>query len=409
MIRKFLKKINVVEISYVYIFQFSNFVIPLLIYPLLLSILSIDDFGKIISLTTSTLIFQSIVDWGYNSFGIMEIKKNNQIEINFLLPSITNRLLIFILIFPFSFLINYKISLDLELSILFSIIGLSKTISTEFVYHGLMKYKELAQKALIEKLILLTTCYLFIVDKQTIFIYPILILISSIVANVFFLKKALDISIKNSKLIYMDLKQLHHSFYIFLSSFVSSLQINIPIFLVSILTNGNLGQIGEFSIFEKIIRGIRQLGKPFLIRLVPKKTNLLNSKNYIKYLKKDILKNIVIFWFLSLIVLLIISPLIKEIYLNSLPLDFYYFIKIILYSIIIPVGLINYYITYVYALNNGKEKTLLLSTVLAIITIVVLELIFNSIIPVDLSLILIAVFSELFLLYYFQIISKNGT
>ena len=344
-------------------YQSANFIFPLVITPILLKNVGIEKVGLITTAQALINVFILVCDYGFNIIGVKQLIdiKENKIELNKLYINIqlSKLILISFCFIIFLALINYINFLKKEnLLYLFSfslIIG--RSLFPIWFFQGFQKMKYLIGFSILSKFVSFLLIYILI-KKSLDYVYVNLIIgINEIIVCLIYLiyiqyRYKFKIKIANWKGI---LFQLKYSFNFFLNNFISAININFNVILLSHFSN--LKDLGIYSICEKIVYLCRnvfsiifQVVYPYLCEIWKKNRQLFLKE--IKYIYLIIL-------FLSTILSFLIylnSDFIISFFTKDYNKEIIFGLRIFIFSIIISTINIP---SYIIIILINKQKTFL--------------------------------------------------
>lgn len=252
------------NIIYLAVSQGTNYLLPLLIYPVLIKTVGVSDFGKVsLAIVVMQLSFLVIeFGFGYSATRIVALNENrHQFLTKYLFDIILARLMLFLLstiMLLFSFYIDaiYEIK---ELVLIVIAAGFFNIINPNWFLLGLGMLKVMAVNSILSRGISILAAYLLI-DKQSSLIFITLILIFPYVfysmASVFFLfKKGYVVCYKPKLCEIIDV--MRDGAYFFFSTLATSAYTMLtPIILVTVSGTMALGVFNSANLVKQGVAGL---------------------------------------------------------------------------------------------------------------------------------------------------------
>lgn len=389
---------NTISLS---ILQGSNYLLPLILLPILIQRLGIENFG-LISLAIATIaFFRAIVSYGFDLSGTKQVSltRNNTkrlskvffsiMFVKFILTIIT----LLILILMINTIELFKN--NAELFYLTYLIVISDALFPLWFFQGIEKMKFITYLRILHKLILLVCILLYIDNSTKYLLVPIFDFSSALLSSILSL-----IIIYRTKKIriyypsYIDIKyQLFRGFHIFLSKFSIQFYTNINILFLGFYSNNEI--VGEYSIAHKIYGALRGISEPVSQALFPYLSNTFreNKIQYYKIIKKISIIYIIFLFSLGSISYYFSSELIYLISGKNLPLSTE-ILQVFSISIFFAIGGLYTYLLVI------KNKSIYLSK------ITIISVIINSLLlfPV---VFYYGVYGVVFLFLFLQIVQAS--
>ena len=294
------------EVFSLYIIQFSNMVIPLLVFPYLTKVLGVSGVGKLGFALTIYMIFTFIIDFGFNLTGARTIsildKKNKDFSfvytniIVFKIFIYTVLLLVSLLIINLNFL---KIA-DKEILIIVLLASFGNLLIPNFLFNALNINSILAKITLIIRILFLIPMFIFVRNENDIVFAILLQIIPNFFAGIasqayIFKRKIAVFSLSfynlNSCLAYA--KEAYHNFSA--SAFTLGFTYSIPLLVKFFLGDYALG---VYTLVDKLINILRQLYVPIIQAFYAKVCISYEEKNWKEY-KQYLRKISIIFAFIG--------------------------------------------------------------------------------------------------------------
>ena len=364
-----------------------NLILPLFVYTLVIGVTGEVVFGDFIFKVFVVNLLWVLIDVNQSVTGVIDLKKKGNVIISHVISS---RLFLSILIFPI-YLLFFTDSI-LHASMVYLIV-IGKSLNINFYYIFLKKEKEFSYINIVSKLGLLLIIYFFM--GVNLFSFAIYVGVVEIIISILLIRHIkLNIFPLNFNSIFKQLKRNLNSGSI---TFLSSCYSFTPIILLKLYSPTS---ISDYSILEKVFRGLSNISAPINNILLVEKSNKHNlsiSKIYF-----------FIFLFFSLLLLMFyfISDEIYPLIFKTLEAGSIYALNL---SLLIPlIVFVTRFVVINIILDNQKDDLLPFSYIITFIFSVVI----NYILLVEFDLALIgSIFSiictEIFCLLMLVINSRS--
>ncbi len=290
--------------------QALNYILPLITLPYLVKTLGIDNFGLLSFASATVAYFGILTDYGFNLTATKEISMNRDnkskvVEIFSSVMSIKFLLLLFsflllnILVFSFE-----RFSKDWLIYLLSfgSVVG--QFLFPVWFFQGMEKMKYMTYLNLVSKLIFTIAIFVFIEQKEDIYLVPLFFSLGAIIAgllSLYIIYREFNIEFKLQKLSTLK-NYLVQGWHVFLSRFYVSMYTTTNLLLLGLFTNTTI--VGYYSIAEKIVLAISGLYEPLNQTLYPYLARKY-KENFDDF--TILLKNISILFIISTIMLFMLS------------------------------------------------------------------------------------------------------
>lgn len=327
--RKLLKSKSLKEISvntlYLSGSQFLNYIIPILIIPILLKRIGYDNLGRVATYQALFIYISVFIDFGFNLIGTAEVAKlgNDKEKIQALLNKINTAKLYLaflgvLILSPICFIIYPNNNEWIYILISLLIGGLGNVLFSEWVFHGLKLIKYHFYSLFCSKIIYFITIYLMVNNPQD---YLKAIYLEALgyftigITSTIIIRYILDFKFKFAK--YKEVKiQLKNGFYPFISNAFTTIYTTGNILILGFLS-GQI-EVAEFIIAQRsffILNSVYSLANRIIYPYLSYNfsESYLTFLRIIKYYSIAILYGTVfIFFFLYLMSEQIISYLTNE-------------------------------------------------------------------------------------------------
>lgn len=379
---------------WLYVYQASNYVMPILVFPLMQHRLGSGVFTELIICMSFATIFTALVDNGFSSRGLKQLA-NEECEKRFLFSlGLRNKFISLVFMFPLLMvLFSCLYSFELRTEYIFWMVGilLWRVVNIDYLWHAEQNYFKLGLTNSGYRIGGLLVFVLFVRNIESLVyfsLYPMLFALLYLL----YVKRSESIvftinAVKGSRV--FDTSYINSS----LSNFISAISLNIPILAYSFLYSDSLGFIGLFVYFDKAAKAIRQLLKPVLLKLIPKYSGAILDKNALIEFLSPLVFKLTILYAISFLCLALIHSLIEERMVDGVSI-----LMLAVFLLVIPLGLLNFALVYVFGLNNNQEKGVLIASMISLALVVVLLGFMGSLnVSSDLFMPVVAVSTEVFL------------
>lgn len=299
--------------AYLYIFQFVNYIIPLITVPYLIRVLGTNTFGVIVFYSSLIIYFQIIVDYGFNLSATRQVsllKGNNEgISRLFFSVIIIKILLIACCAVVLFFLIMYvpQINKEKYLCIWFYAGVMGSILFPMWLFQGLEDMKYITIFNCTNKFFACVFYFIFIKSPQDYLWFAYLntgstYLIGMVSISIALVKYNIKWHIPKRSEMYVSLRE---GFQIFVSQFSVCLFTNTNIFILGILTTPHI--VGAYAVAEKIIRAVISLTGPIGSAIYPRVSQMFenSSKQALLFLKKISIAGSGIFGVMSILLFIL--------------------------------------------------------------------------------------------------------
>ena len=290
--------------------QALNYILPLITLPYLVKTLGIDNFGLLSFATATVAYFGILTDYGFNLTATKEISMNrdNKSKVVEVFSSVMSIKLLLLL---FSFLLLNIVLFSFErfsedwliyLLSFGSVVG--QFLFPIWFFQGMEKMRYMTYLNVISKLIFTIAIFLFIEEREDIYLVPLFFSLGGIVAgllSLYIIYKEFNIEFRLQKLSTLK-NYLVQGWHVFLSRFYVSMYTTTNLLLLGLFTNTTV--VGYYSIAEKIVLAISGLYEPLNQTLYP-----YLARKYKENFKEFtvLLKNISLLFIVTTVILFILS------------------------------------------------------------------------------------------------------
>lgn len=343
------------ELSYLYLIQISNFIIPLIIFPYMTHVLGVSGMGKIGFAQTLFMLFTFFIDFGFNLSSAKNISLN--LENKKLIDRIYSNIQVFkTIVFSTIFLIAFAVinifsfsELDRIIVLISCICSFSSVLIPNFLFNGLSRNSTLAIISFITRIVLLIPIFLYVKSIDDILVAILCIVGNGVITGLLIQLYLLKFKYVNFKTSYLNIgickNEIREAFDNYSASFFT---LGFT-YLIPLVIKYSLGDyaLGIYTMVDKLIAIFRQLYIPVVQSFFSKACiaykNDLNL--YFSYIKQICL--IFIFLGVSALIgnILIGKQILSLIFGNIEDLSRYLSLAIITQIIIsIAIILVNFYI-----------------------------------------------------------------
>ena len=257
------------------ILQAVNYILPLILLPYLVKTLGIEYFGLLAFATATIAYFGILTDYGFNLTATKEISIHREdrektieifssvMSIKFFLLLLSFSLLLF-LVFTFE-----KLESNWEIYLLTFGTVLGQFLFPVWFFQGMEKMKYITYLNLISKLTFTIFIFIFVQDKNDIYLVPLFFALGSIIAGIaslYLIYTKFNICFKLQKKETIKIYLLD-GWHVFLSRFYVSMYTTTNLLLLGLFTNNIL--VGYYAIAEKIVLAIAGIFEPLNQTIYP--------------------------------------------------------------------------------------------------------------------------------------------
>jgi len=391
------------------ILQAVNMFLPLLTFPYLTRILSIEKFGLLMFAQSFILYFLILVDFGFNYSATREISihRDDRKKISEIFSSVIQVKIIFLFIslLILIFTVNYfdKFRPDANLYYLTFIYLIGHSLIPTWFFQGIEEMKYITFINLIAKGSFTLLIFIFIKKNEDYLFVPILNGFGYILAGIFsiilvFKKYNVNFKFLKYKILINYVKD---SFDYFLSRLSVSIFTSSNVFVLGIFSNNTI--VAYYSIAEKIYNALRSLYGPVSRTLYPymsKNRNIILFKKVFYLITVLNFSLVIIFWFFAPEIIEIISG-------DNFNLSVSVFRILIIYSIFtVPSSLLGYSFLAALGYKNYANLSVIVASIVHISGLLLLSVL--DLISIFNILFMIAVSESIVLIIRIYGINKHN-
>jgi PST family polysaccharide transporter len=388
--------------------QATNYILPLLVFPYLVKVLGIVNFGIVSFAQTFALYLAVITDYGFNLSATREValQKNSITSLNIIYSEVmSTKIFLLVLSFLILAVLILLIPSFREESLVyitsFSIV-IGQTLSPVWFFQGMEQMKYITFLNVLSKGLFTISVFVLVKHPEDYWLANLLQGIGGVVAGVlsqWFVIKNFNIKIQFVSFQMIN-KQLKESWHIFISNFAIMACFSNNIFILGLFADKL--SVGYYSIAEKIILAIRQILVmfsqaiyPFICRLT-----VQNHQEVRSFLYKTSFPMVVFMLILSSSLYLFSNQIIWLIFQRDVPeiaflLKFMSFIPFIA-SVNVPAN----QVLLAYNFNKSYTRVMLSASILNLILNFLLTILLKAIgsaITITVTELYIAISLHLFL------------
>lgn len=341
--------------GYLMIMQVAGYIFPLLTLPYLARVIGVEGFGKIAFAAAIIVWFQTITDWGFSYTATRDVARNrdnldkvSEIFSNVFWAKSLLAVVSFIFLFILTECIPYLKENQILLLITFMLVP-TKILFADWFFQAIEKMKFITIFDLVAKISFTACVFIFINEKKDFILQPLFLSLGGALVGLvsFYLivfkwkvkilppkRKEILLTIKNSKDVFINniVPNLYNSF--------SSILLG---FWGGSVANGLLDAGSKFSnIAQQFITIISRVFFPFLSR---------KSDVHSIYAKVNIITSFIVAFFL-----IILAPIIIDIFYTADFKDSVIILQIVSVSLIFQALISSYGLNYM--IIHGHEKLL---------------------------------------------------
>ena len=396
-----------------FLLQGSNYILPLIIFPYIIQVIGIENFG-LLSFAVALIAYLNIItDYGFNLTATNKISINRTntdktteifsaiMSIKFILMCLSFIILL-ILIFSIKFLNE-----NMEIFIITFGTVIGNMLFPIWFFQGMEKMKYITYINIMTRLLFTISIFIFLNTKDDIYVIPLLNSLGGILSGIIaiiYIKKDFKISFKLQSIDTLKI-YLIDGWYIFKTYMFVSLYTNSNILILGFFTNNTL--VGYYSIAEKIISIVGNLFTPINQTVYPYLSNLyIKNKNLFKKVYSNI---IILYIVLSLIIFILLSIFRDEIIIlingnyNDNIGDVYNILRFLIFTF--PFGAFFASIMNILLLKQEISKIIIRASLINIVFAPFAIILFGII---GLAVINVLIQYYIMFYYYKKIKEKNG-
>lgn len=257
------------------ILQGTNFLIPLIIMPYLVTTIGIDSYGIVSFVQVVMIYFFSLTDYGFAITATQQIatNKSDLPKVSKIFSTVVSTKVVLVLFSAVCIIILLFTVPDLKEEQLTVILGfalvIGQTSLPTWFFQGMEKMKYITYINLAAKLIFTALIFIFINEKGdypfVLFFFGLGNLISGIIGIVYAIR-TFDLKFKFAAM--RDIQtELTNGWGLFVANFSITSYMNSNLFILKIFTTNEI--VGYYSVAEKIVMAIRQLLSVFSQAIFP--------------------------------------------------------------------------------------------------------------------------------------------
>jgi len=257
------------------ILQGTNFLIPLIIMPYLVSTIGIDSYGVVSFVQVVMIYFFSLTDYGFAITATQEIatNKSDLSKVSKIFSIVVSTKIVLILFSAISITFLLFVVPDLKEEQLTVILGfalvIGQTSLPTWFFQGMEKMKYITYINLAAKLIFTVLIFVFINEKAdhpyVLFFFGLGNLLSGIF-GIFYAVRTYNISFQLATVKEVQL-ELKKGWGLFVANFSITSYMNSNLFILKLFATNEI--VGYYSVAEKIVMAIRQLLSVFSQAIFP--------------------------------------------------------------------------------------------------------------------------------------------
>ena len=343
------------------IFQFSNYLIPLITIPYIIRVIGVEKFGIISLAQALAYYFRVIIEYGFPISGVQyiaqnqkSIQKKSEIYSNIIfiqsLLMLGGLLILFGIAFVFS-------EVRQEWIVYFAAFGIvpANILMALWYYIGSERMKYLNYINFSGRIIYIVLIFVFIHTQSDYILVPVINSGSLILAglvSVFILKKNFNISFLKPNM-FLFKKYLKDGWPLFVSNFAISFYRNSNILILGLFASNEV--VGIYSAVEKIIKIIQNVFSPLTNTLYPyiSRVHVQSSQRSFDAIAK-VIKVMALISALIVAGLIVFAPWVVLLVVGHAVPQANSLLRI--GSVVVLVGVINYIIGIIFMTNFGLKK-----------------------------------------------------
>ncbi|ALO33657.1 hypothetical protein CMT41_02215 [Colwellia sp. MT41] len=331
-----------------------DFIIPLITFPYIVSVIGLDKFGLINFSLAFSVYFSAIIQYGFNVTSTRDIARNRDNKdklASIYSVTLTTSLLLVFICFAFYALIVLSFDKFSQYQLLYWFTFLSVALKSLFpiwLFQGLERMKYITYLSLIGKILFLVFLFLVIKEENDYIYIPLLHSITAfltLIAAILIISREFKITFKLASLAAV-IKQLKYGYNAFICQFAPNLYANTAIFALGLFTNNST--VGIFSAASKVIDVVGSFAYILSSTFFPYISRNIGKHNVFKF--------IMLFTSVMLMLLLIgTADLIVSFLFKNVNENVAFYIRIL--SPVIPLIFMQLTFGTNYLMLIGKEQT----------------------------------------------------
>ena len=287
------------NVLFLYLVQFSNYILPFVWIPIIINKVGISSYGSIAIVQSVTLYFQMLIDYSFNYKGSKDISINNKntVKIQKIYNQVLSTKLAISVLVILSILILYTI-FDYQIIyyfIIFIPFILGHALTSYWFFQGQSDMKYISILTIMNKVLVLLSIIILLKPESSIVSVLLCISIPNLIMGllshfIILVKYRLSFKFDFNGVI----TELKEGFDLFIGYAGSSLYLSSNVIILGIFQPHSV--VAIYSIVEKIIVAVQKLSSPFLFTLYPEVSKIANE-SVVKLLvfKKRLIKIAFIF------------------------------------------------------------------------------------------------------------------
>lgn len=304
---------------FLYILTFSNYFIGLLLFPYLSRVLSVEKFGLIGFSTSFCLVFQMIVEYGFqiSMTAKISIYRDDKNKISQIISTMVSGKAILATISLIGFLLCFlfvdMIQDHFLIVFFFFIDAIIKAFLPDAYFRGIEQMRAITVRTVLIKSGILIATLLFLKNDDGLIIYPISMIVCDAIALIWAFALIYKGQVKLIRSTFGEISSaLKESFWFFVSRISVSINGSLGAIFLGISFLPDSFEVGIFSGATRISTAGEQLVPPIGDALYP---FMVKKKDYSLFYKVVLIGGIT--WFLGCLMIFILAPSLCMIILGS--------------------------------------------------------------------------------------------
>ncbi|MGS0724743.1 oligosaccharide flippase family protein [Shewanella sp. 0m-11] len=366
-------------------FQIGSFILPLMLIPYLINVLSAEKYQTLVILQSAILFLAILINYGFDLKGVKTISQFSDCEVTcstYLKNAFISKILIFLLVTPLSVIFAVFI-FEIPISyILSSVLWLfAYLFQFNWYFQGKGDFSTVVKYGLLPKIFILPLVFFIVSSDSDAFYYILVNAVAVLVSNllIFFKMFIVVPSFRNMKASIVGVKLvLFDGFSVFLSQVSTALINNANVFILPLLLEPKSFIV--FNTAERLMRVISLLMAPFTSVLYPHISKIIQDKKQVFILVSRIIVFFSAFYGLSYFLFYLFGGLVIELVFPKIASEL---INYLMYMLAIPfmVFLNNLFGTQI-GLNMNQDrlfaKVVFFGGIVNVLLISVLTIIFKE-------------------------------
>ena len=351
------------------IFQFSNYLIPLITIPYIIRVIGVEKFGLISIAQALAYYFRVVIEYGFPISGVQyiaqnqsDVKKKSEIYSNIIFIQTVLMLLGLLFLVVISFIFP---QVQQEWIVYFAAYGIvpANILMALWFYIGSEDMKYLNYINFSGRIVYIILIFVFITRSEDYIWVPVINSASLVIAgmvSLFFLKRNFNISFHKPSMELVK-KYLKDGWPLFVSNFAINFYRNTNVLILGIFASKEI--VGIYSAVEKVVKIVQNVFSPLTNTLFPYISRLHKQSSERSFAAiAKIIKIMTLFSGMITAGIIIFAPEVIKLVIGYEARQAGFLLRI--GSVVILMGVINYIIGVIFMTNFGLKEAFSKSVVI---------------------------------------------